>query len=174
MLVPTDPPYCLLRLITTYHSSSSIFMTKNTPTGMKMFKTAWLFLDGFQTNSSISYLTVHQPITYSPLWSLTRRFELVTEELWLCSDAIFKIVCMCSNHLAMKQLLFKIVELEILLCAWRQGDALASIVDSVFEESLVNDYSANSYCIHLLRKPMRTDLLLWDRWQTSAQTCTCF
>jgi len=24
-----------------------------------------------------------------------------------------------------------------------------------------------------LRKPMRTELLLCDRWQTSAQACTC-
>ena len=32
----------------------------------------------------------------------------------------------------------------------------------------------SQYCIHLLRKPVRTDLLLCDRWQTSAQACTCF
>jgi len=32
------------------------------------------------------------------------------------------------NHLATKLLLFKIAELEIWLCAWRQGKPLASIV----------------------------------------------
>jgi len=26
---------------------------------------------------------------------------------------------------------------------------------------------------HLLGKHMRTDLLLWDRWQSSAQACIC-
>jgi len=30
----------------------------------------------------------------------------------------------------------------------------------------------SQYCIHLLRKPVRTDLLLLDRWQSSAQACT--
>jgi len=48
---------------------------------------------------------------------------------------------MRTNHLAMKQLLFKIAELEIRLCAWRHG---ASIVDTVFEQSLVNDSSTNT------------------------------
>ena len=55
-----------------------------------------------------------------------------------------KVVWMRTNHLAMKQLLFKIAELGIRLCAWRQGEFLASIVDSVFEQSLVNDSSANT------------------------------
>ena len=50
------------------------------------------------------------------------------------SDAILKkLVRMRTNHLAMKQLLFKIADLEI-----------------------------ESYCIHLPMKPMRTDLLLCD------------
>jgi len=44
-------------------------------------------------------------------------------------------------------------------------------VDLVFEESLV--LQVIQYCIHLLRKPTRTDLMLCDRWQTSAQACTC-
>jgi len=29
----------------------------------------------------------------------------------------------------------------------------------------------SKYCIHLLKKPVRTDLLLSDRWQTSVQAC---
>jgi len=45
-----------------------------------------------------------------------------------------------------------------------------TIIDSAFEQSLVNDSSANTS----LRKPMRTDLLLCDRWQTPAQACTCY
>ena len=57
-----------------------------------------------------------------------------------------KFVCMHTNHLAMKQLLFEIAELEIWLCARRQGESLASsnIVDSVFEQSLVSNSSANN------------------------------
>ena len=48
----------------------------------------------------------------------------------------------------MEKLLFKIAELEVRLCAWRQGESLASIVDSVFEQSLVNDSSANTAYIY--------------------------
>ena len=59
-----------------------------------------------------------------------------------------KIVCMPTNHLATKQLLFEIVELGIRMCVWRQGESLASIVDSVFEESLVSDSSVNTEYIY--------------------------
>ena len=84
-----------------------------------------------------------------------------------------KLANLCLVAPTTLQLLFKIVELEILLCALRQGEPLAFIVDSLCEEeSLVNDSSANTACIHLLKKPVRTDLLLFDRWQTSAQACT--
>jgi len=37
----------------------------------------------FTQNSSILHRAVHQLVTYSQLWSLTRWFELVTEQLWL-------------------------------------------------------------------------------------------
>jgi len=71
------------------------------------------------------------------------------------------LVWMHTNPLATKQASFKIAELEIRLCAWRQGESLASIVDSVFEQSSQRFF--NQYCIHLLRKPVRTDLLLCDK-----------
>ena len=58
------------------------------------------------------------------------------------------LVRMRTNHLAMKQFLFRIVELDIRLCAWRQGESLVSIVDSVFEESLVHDSSSNTVYIY--------------------------
>ena len=35
----------------------------------------------------------------------------------------------------------------------------------MFEQSLVNVSSANTAYMHLLSKPVRTDLLLSDRWQ---------
>jgi len=37
----------------------------------------------FAQNSSILHWAVHQPIAFSQLWSLTRWFVLVTEELSL-------------------------------------------------------------------------------------------
>jgi len=43
------------------------------------------------------------------------------------------------------------------VCMKTRRVSLATIADSVFEESLV---MVNQYCIHLLRKPMRTDFLL--------------
>jgi len=81
-----------------------------------------------------------------------------------------KIVRMCTPHLATKQLLFKIVELEIWLYAYRQGESLTLIVDSVFEESLVHDSSVNTA---EEAYEDRIAELLCDRWQTSAQACTC-
>ena len=38
--------------------------------------------------------------------------------------------------------------IEIWLCARRQGESFSSIVDSVFEQSLVNDSSANTAYIY--------------------------
>ena len=70
--------------------------------------------------------------------------------LWYCKStyqAYWKLHT-CANLLATTQLLFKINELEIQLCAWRQGESLASIVDSVFKESLINDSSANTAYIY--------------------------
>ena len=43
---------------------------------------------------------------------------------------------------------------------------------SVWREPCQRFFS--QYRVHLLRKPMRTDLQLCDRLQTSAQACTCF
>jgi len=54
----------------------------------------------------------------------------------------------CTNRLPTKLLSFKIVELEIWLCARRQGESLAFTVDSLLEQSLVNDSSANTVYIY--------------------------
>jgi len=79
-------------------------MTNNTPNGMKKhhkstepesYQTAKMFLRRpssklhdpftivFTQNSTILHWAVYQPIAFSQLWSLTRWFKLVTEELWL-------------------------------------------------------------------------------------------
>ena len=177
------------------HPSSSVFMTNNMLTSAKKHREStkpqsrqramffffrWAnsklrdsFLTVFTQNSSISYWAVNQPIAFSQLWSHTRWFKLALKSYASLAMPFSKIVCMRTNTLAMKQLLFKIVELEIWLHAWRQGESLASTVESMFEESLHGQWFFSQYCIHLLRKPTRTDLLLCDRWQTSAQACTC-
>ena len=164
-----------------YHSFSSVFMMNNTPTGAKKKHCESTESDNHQTLKCFSvthngFHTKKQHVTLtSP--SLSHNSEVSWGSLnrslknyGFITDAIFKNWCMCTSHLATKQLLFKIVELEIQLCAWRQGESLASIVDSVFEEP--GQWIFSQYCIHLLRKPMITDLLLCDRWQTSAQACT--
>ena len=83
------------------------------------------------------------------------------------------IVYMCTNRLAAMLLLFKIGD-YIQKYSWAHEDrkSLSSIVYMVFEWSLVNDSSAK-YCSHLLRQPMKIDLLPCGRWQLSAQACTC-
>ena len=63
-------------------------------------------------------------------------------------DAIFKT---CMQSISNETIIIQDCWIRIQLCAWRQGKSLASIVDSVFEQSLVNGSSAN---MHLLRKPM--------------------
>jgi len=50
---------------------------------------------------------------------------------------------MHTNHLATKQLLFKISEFWLWLCAWGQGESSTDDHDSVFKQSLVNS-SANA------------------------------
>jgi len=42
----------------------------------------------------------------------------------------------------------------------KTGRVLSSIVDSVFEQNPVNDSSANTAYIYVLRKPVRTEFLL--------------
>ena len=98
----------------------------------------WLFHDGYYTEQCTSSMLFHN----------LKSHKAVQTGHWttMASSAtpFSKLVCMHTNHLATKQLLFKIAELEIQLCAWRQGNSLASIVDLEFEQSLVNDSSANT------------------------------
>ena len=68
---------------------------------------------------------------------------------------ISSVVCLCMNHLATKQLLFSN------LCAWRQGESVIHCWLSVWTEP--GQWFLSQYYIYLLRKPMRTYLLLWDR-----------
>ena len=58
----------------------------------------------FTQNSSIFHWAVHQPIDFFQVWSHTRRFEPLTEELYgFLYDAIFSSRArMRTNHLATK------------------------------------------------------------------------
>jgi len=98
-------------------------------------------------------------------WTLLLPGEVTffAEELWLPLQGPFfsSLVCMRTNHLATK-------------CNYYARNAAG--VQGVFEESLaslVNDSSVNTAYIYILRKLVRTDLLLCDRWQNSAQACFC-
>ena len=95
----------LYAFITMCHPSSSVFMTNDMPTGAKkhhestkppsrqmamFFFFRWAssklrdsFTMVFAQTSSISHWAVHQPIAFSLLWSHSRWFKVVTEELWL-------------------------------------------------------------------------------------------
>jgi len=42
----------------------------------------------------------------------------------------------------------------------------------ILQDNSQSQWIISQYCIHLLRKPVRTDLLLYDRWQNSAQATT--
>ena len=57
----------------------------------------------FAQNSSIFYCAVHQPIAFFHVQCHTRRFEPLTEELWLPLQPSFLLhERMRANHLAMK------------------------------------------------------------------------
>jgi len=86
------------------------------------------------------------------------------------SDAIFKNCTHAHKSLSNKTIIQ--VCWTINLCAWRQGESLASIVDSVFEESLVKDSSVNIAYIYWGSLWRQTCCSVHDRWQTSAQACT--
>jgi len=75
---------------------------------------------------------------------------VVTEELWLHYFATPFSCTHAYKSLSNKAMLLKIAELELQLqlCAWRQGECLTSIVDLVFGQNLVNDSSANMQCIY--------------------------
>ena len=113
----------LWAVITPYHSSLSVFMTNNMPSGAKsiaklpsqndflssssssdkLVQIAWLFHDGFRIKQQHFHWAVHQPITFFQVWSHTRRFELLTKELWLPLRRHFtSSVRMRTNHLATK------------------------------------------------------------------------
>ena len=93
-------------------------------------------------NSNILHRATHQPIAFqvprgNSKWSL--------KNYGFICDTIFQKHVRCAQ--ITQQLLFKIAELKIRLCAWRQGKSLASIVHSMFEPG---QWFFSQYWIHLL------------------------
>ena len=101
---------------------------------MGLFKIVWLFHDGFCAKQQHFTLSSAPAYRFSQLKS----HEVVWTSQWRTMASFVmpfsSFVYMCTNHLATKQLLFNIAELEIRLCVWRQGESWSSIVDSVFEQ----------------------------------------
>jgi len=91
---------------------------------------------------------------------LSRRIEPLTEELWLPLLHHFFFTCKHAHKSLSNEIyiLSKIAELEIQL---------------VFEESLVWSMILQPIPHTSTEEGLRTDLLLCDRWQTSAQACIC-
>ena len=153
----------LYTVITPYRSSSRVFMTNNTPSGAKkhrestepesrqtpkmfflffifFFRRAssnllYAFTMVFAQNSSIFHWAVHQPIAFLHVRSHTRRFEPLTEELWLPLRRHFFFLCTHAHKsLSNKmQLIRKIAELEIL-----------SVCREYLKPDLVSDSWANT------------------------------
>jgi len=90
---------------------------------------------------------VRQPIAFSNSEVSWGSLSQLLKKYGFISNAIFK-TCMHAHKSLSNKTIFKIAELEIRLCAWRQGESLVSIVDSVFEQSLVNDSCVNTAYIY--------------------------
>ena len=113
----------------------------------------------FAQNSSIFHWAVHQPIAFFQVWSHTRRFRAAH---WKTMASITK--PFFSHVYAYSQAtkcnyyarFAEVAKLEILLVC---GECLKK--KPVILQPILH------------RKPVRGDLLLCDRWQTSAQACIC-
>ena len=95
------------------HQTAKIFLFSSSD---RLVQICILFHD-FCTKQQIFHRVLHQPITFFQVWSLTRQFELLTEELWLPLWRHF------SSHVHMhrkdgnKVYLHKVADLEIqLMC----------------------------------------------------------
>jgi len=144
---------------------------KNTPSGAKMHRESTepesrqtakflsssdglvqicvLFHDGFRTKQqhfSLSRAPAHR---FFQVWSHTRPFKPLTEELWLPLRRHFSSrVRMRTNHLAMKCYYARLLNEKYCWCA-----------GSVSRKPVILQPI-------LHRKPVRGDLLLCNRWQT--------
>ena len=128
--------------------------------GLKSYEafwtTHWRTMASFATPCFLHVYTCAQITQRGQQWTLNFELCLAFSSLVHMHKALSN---ECNNY-------SRSLNLKYSWCAWRQGETV--IVDSVFEQ-----WFFGQYCIHLLKKPVRTDLLLCDRWQISAQACTC-
>jgi len=105
------------------------------------------------------------------IWQGALKWSLKNQG-FICNTIFFTCMHM-HKSLSNKTWLLKIADLEIWLVRMetRQTGSLSSIVDSVFEKSLVNNFSVNTAYIYWGSLAVRRDLLLCDGWQTSSQAC---
>ena len=100
-------------------------MTNNTPSDAKKHREI-TELESYRTTKIFSFFffhwAVHQAIRFFQVWSPTRRFKLLTEELWLPLQCHVLFTCThAQKSLSNKMpLLLKIAELEIQLVC-REG-----------------------------------------------------
>ena len=170
----------------TYHSFLSVFMMKSTPTGSKkalqkyrtrksakifFFFLASFFFFRWASSNCVTlsqWFSHNSSMLHSPahhFFTTLKSNKVVWTSYWRTMASLatpFSKINPCAQITEQQNN----VESEIWLCAWRQGESLASIVNSVFEEP--DQWFFSQYCVHLLWKPMTTDLLLCNRWQTSA------
>ena len=117
----------------------------------------WLFHDGLCTTQQHFPLSSAPAHHFFPCLKSQRWFKPLTEELWLPLRRHFFFMC---THV------HKLWNVIVNQDCWIR-------IQKVCRESLKRARSShwffNQYYIHLLRKPVRRDLLLCDRWQT----CIC-
>ena len=101
--------------------------------------------------------------SHKAVWTGHKRTTASLAMTFSKTDACVQITKQRNNYYS------RFLNIEIRLCAWRQGESLASIAESVFEESPVNDSSANTAYIYWGGLPV--GLQQWK--QTAFQPSSC-
>ena len=148
-------------------------MTNNTPSGAKIVKVLnQIFVfpssssDGlaqicvtlsqwFSHKNSIFHWAVHQPIALLEVWSLMRTAHCMAS----FATPFFLHVYMHVHKSLSNEIITEDCWIRNTVCV--QGD-----VRECLKRAWSGQWFSSQYCIHLLRKSVRTDLLLCDRWQT--------
>jgi len=110
------------------HASSKLWLFHDFCTKQQHFTPSSAPADCFSFNFVVSQGGLNQSL---------KNYGFIRDAIFTCTHVHQSL----SNETIIIQ---DIAELEKFLCAWRQGESLSSIVDSVFEQSLVNDSSANT------------------------------
>ena len=150
----------LQAFMTTYHSLLSASWPATCLDGSSKLRDSFTLV--FARNSSILHWALHQPITFAQVSRGSSNRSM--KNYGFISDAIFK-NCMhahksLSNETIISQIRNTVVCMKSLRHLWLMTQGLKRAWAMILQPIL-----------H--RKPVRTDLLLCDRWQTLAQACIC-